>query len=91
MTHVGTHPDILDIERNGMLPNPEPESQLCPACGELTFTENIQKCDNCAHEICPRCWIWIPKTGGRFCAQECLIERIGELEDELQQLEKEVK
>jgi len=85
MTHVGTHPDILKWERNG-LPEDKPEYIDCPSCGMRSLIENILKCDNCNISVCPNCWIWIPETGKRMCSKDCLIERIEELEREIKAL-----
>ena len=85
MNHVGTHPDILDTERNGR-PDGEPEIVSCPTCERMTYKQNIVPCTKCGQETCMRCdVILVLKYGWRFCSQECAIAYLVDQIDELNQ------
>jgi hypothetical protein len=44
MNNIGTHPDILEVERNG-LPEKEPEKIQCPTCEKMVLADDLKYCD----------------------------------------------
>lgn len=107
MNHVGTHPDILDVERNG-LPEREPAKIECD-CLRSAKEEDIQKCAMCGKKVCPRCWrindhileyfcsIEVTDITGETrrypsdCEIEYFVKILREIEDKVFELEKKFK
>ena len=61
---------IAEAERIGM-PEYKPEVRHCRQCDAKRNDEDIDKCDECGRECCPKCWIWIPDIALRFCSESC--------------------
>ena len=66
---------IQEAERIGM-PEDKIEIVRCRQCDAKRKDEDIDKCDECGRECCPRCWYWIPDIALRFCCKECAITRL---------------
>jgi len=66
---------IAEAERNGM-PEDKVEVRRCRQCDAKRTDEDIDKCDECGHECCPKCWYWIPDIALRFCGKECAITKL---------------
>ena len=70
---------IKDAEIYGM-PEDKIEIVRCRQCNAKrnypSHDDEIDKCDECGRECCPRCWYWIPDIALRFCCKECAITRL---------------
>jgi len=61
---------IKNAEIYGM-PEDKIEIVRCRQCDAKRKDEDIDKCDECKRECCPRCWLWIPDVALRFCSESC--------------------
>lgn len=66
---------IREAEINGM-PEHEPKIRFCRQCDAKRKGDDIDKCDNCGRECCPKCWYYIPDIALKFCCKECAITRL---------------
>ena len=66
---------IREAEKFGM-PVVEPEVLRCRQCDAKRKDDDIDKCDDCGRECCPKCWVWIPDVALRFCSESCARTRL---------------
>lgn len=65
-----THPDILDVERNGL-----PEAAVvgnCNACGDAIYDYEVSTCEMCDEEVHKGCQV-LCVCGANGC-KGCMIE-----------------
>ena len=66
---------IEEAEKFGM-PEVKPEIRRCRQCDKKRTDEEIDTCDECGRECCPKCWFWIPSIALRFCGKNCAIAKL---------------
>ena len=74
---------IAEAERFGM---PEVKTVIwrCRQC-DAKIAE-VDKCDECGRECCPKCWFWIPSIALRFCGRDCAIARLLKIIEKLEDM-----
>lgn len=66
---------IEEAERIGM-PEDKIEIVRCRQCDAKRKDDDIDKCDECDRECCPKCWYYISDIGLKFCGKECAITKL---------------
>ena len=66
---------IQEAERIGMRED-KVEVRRCRQCDAKRTDDEIDKCDECKRECCPKCWFYIPDIALKFCSPECAVRRL---------------